>query len=207
MTWVVSGRAQMLRWAHLLVHVRVPALCCAAALLLTCCSSPPLTLYTLGAPPAASDATPLGRKPVVIAVARVTVPDELDSEDILVRDGSKLRRSLLGRWATRLSLGVTDRLTDRLAERHPDALVTERPLTETPSYRILVNISRLEVNAAGIATLDADWMVVPRDAAMPPLRDRGHFSLSGPVATDQDVVTLMETLVDQLADAIAINQR
>jgi len=209
----VLGRARRLGWARMsgrapmLAHVRVPVMWCAAALLLTCCSAPPLTLYTLGAPPAASDATPLGRKPVVIAVARVTVPDELDSEDILVRDGSKLRRSLLGRWATRLSLGVTDRLTDRLAVRHPNALVTERPLTETPSYRVLVNISRLEVSAGGVATLDADWMVVPRNAATPPLRDRGHFSLSGPVATDQDVVTLMETLLDQLADAIAINQR
>ena len=106
---------------------------CATALLLASCATPPLTLYTLGAPPIAADTAPLGRRPVVIAVARVTVPDELDTEDIVVRDGSTLRRSTRGRWASRLSLGITDRLTERLAERRPDALVTDRPLTDTPS--------------------------------------------------------------------------
>jgi uncharacterized lipoprotein YmbA len=187
--------------------VRISVLWCVAALLLSGCGSPPLTLYTLGAPAAASDAVPLGSKPVVIAVARVTVPDELDTEDIVVRDGSTLRRSRLGRWASRLSLGITDRLTERLAERRPDALVTDRPLTDTPSYRVLVNIARLEVTAAGTATLDADWMIVPRNPGVPTLRDRGHFSVTGPVATDQDVVTLVGVLLDRLASAIDISRR
>jgi uncharacterized lipoprotein YmbA len=164
-------------------------------------------LYTLEAPSAASEAVPLGNKPVVIAVARVTVPDELDTEDIVVRDGSTLRRSSPGRWASRLSLGITDRLTERLAERRPDALVTDRPLTETPSYRVLINIGQLDVTAAGVATLDADWLVVPRDTAPPARRDRGRFTAAGPVATDQDVVTLVGGLLDQLAGAIDIGRR
>ncbi|HEY1412954.1 MAG TPA: PqiC family protein, partial [Rhodopila sp.] len=150
-------------------------------LLLAGCSAPPLTLYTLGTPPIASDAAPLGRHPVVIAVSRVTIPDELDTEDMLIRDGNTLRRSQRGRWASRLSLGITDRLTERLAARYPRALVTDRPLTETPSERILVNIGRLDVTTGGVATLDADWMVVPRDAAAPARRQRGHFSATGPV--------------------------
>jgi uncharacterized lipoprotein YmbA len=186
---------------------RIFVLCFAAALLLGSCGTPSLTLYTLGAPSDASDAAPLGRKPVVIAVARATIPDELDTEDIVVRDGSTLRRSTLGRWASRLSLGITDRLTERLAERRPDALVTDRPLTDTPSYRVLVNIGRLEVTGAGIATLDADWIVAARDPAVPTLRDRGHFSATGPVATDQDVVALMGAVLDQLAGAIDIGRR
>jgi uncharacterized protein len=176
----------------------------ATALLLGSCAAPPLTLYTLGTPATASNAAPLGKTPIVVAVARVTVPDELDTEDIVVRDGSTLRRSRLGRWSNRLSLAITDRLTERLAARYPGALVTDRPLAETPSDRVLVNIGRLDVTASGGVTLDADWLVVPRDAARPTRRDRAHFSATGPVATDQDVVTLVGFVLDQLAGAIGI---
>lgn len=174
---------------------------------LSACASPPLTLYTLGTPAIAANARPPGRVSIVIAVARVTIQDELDTEDIFVRDGSTLRRSVRGRWGSRLSLGITDRLTERLAERYPRALVTDRPLTETPSDRVLVNIGRLDVTAAGVATLDADWLVVPGDSAKLAPRDRGHFSAKGPTATDQDVVTLVGIVVDQLAAAIDIRQR
>ena len=99
-----------------------------------------------------------------------------------------MHRSHPGRWASRLSLGITDRLTDRLGARWPDALVTDQPQTEAATCRLLINISRLDVNAAGIAELDANWTIVPRDPAQPVLRDRVRLGAEGPVATDQDVV-------------------
>ena len=185
----------------------LPILGFVAVLLAGCGSTPPLTLYTLAAPDVAADAGSLGARPVVIAVARVTVPDELDTEDIVVRDGSTLRRSTVGRWASRLSLGLTDRVTQRLAERRPDALVTDRPLTDTPSYRVLINVGRLDVTAAGVATVDADWMVVPRDAGAATRRDRGHFTATGRVATDTDVVALLGVVLDQMAGAIDVGGR
>ena len=163
-----------------------------------------MTTYTLGTAGNAPDAAPLGKSPAVIAIARVTISDDLDTQDIVVRDGSTLRRSHLGRWASRLSLGITDRLTERLATRYPRALVTDRPLTETPTDRLLINIGRLDVTAGGVATLDADWLVVPRDAGKATLRNRVHFSATGPVATDQDVVTLIGVVVDRLAGAIEL---
>lgn len=172
-------------------------------LLLIACAAPPLTLYTLDT--GASEAPPPGKPQRVIAVARVTIPDELDSQDIVVRDGSMLRRSTLGRWASRLSLGIAYRLTERLAQRYPDALVTDRPLTETPAERVLVNIARLDVTTVGVATLDADWMVVPRDPRGAIQRDRLHVSATGAVASDQDVVTLVGNLTDRLAQAITIS--
>ncbi|WP_158920979.1 membrane integrity-associated transporter subunit PqiC [Acidisphaera sp. S103] len=177
-----------------------------AALLLASCASPPLSLYTLGTSPAAPEAAPLGSHPMVITVARVTMPDELDTEDLVVRDGSTLRRSTKGRWASRMSLGITDRLTQRLAERRPDALVTDRPLADTPTDRIQVNIGRLDVTAAGTATLDADWVIVPRDPKIPTRRDRGHFTATGPVANDADVVALLGKVLDQLAAAIQLGR-
>jgi hypothetical protein len=45
---------------------------------------------------------------------------------------------------------------------------------------------------------------VPRDPARPTRRQRARFVARGPVATDQDVVNLMQAVLTQLADAIVI---
>ncbi len=189
--------------------VRGCLVACAVALMAVGCGAPPLTLYTLHGAPAASDTLPprppLGRKPTVIEIVRVTLPDEIDTEDIVVRDGSTLRRSERGRWASRLSLGVTDRLTALLAASRPDALVIDRLQGEVPSYRVLVNISRLDVTNRGVATLEADWLIAPHDPATPTRRNRARFVETGPVATDQQVVTLEEKLLDRLAAAIDLS--
>jgi uncharacterized lipoprotein YmbA len=175
-----------------------------AALLLVSCAGPPLTLYTLNVPSALVATPPLGQGAVVIQVVRVTLPDELDSQDIVYRDGDILHRSQVGRWASRLSLGITDRVTERLAARRPDALVTAQPPAAAPAYRVVINISRLDVTGAGSATLDADWTIVPREAARAIVRDRVRLTASGPVATDQDVVALIGGLLDRLAAAIDV---
>jgi uncharacterized lipoprotein YmbA len=174
--------------------------------LLASCGAPPLTLYTLNVPSAATEAAPLGTKPLVIEIPRVTVPDEIDSQDIVYRNGDILHRSSQGRWASRLSLGITARLAERLAARRPDALVTERAQTEAPTYRVLVNIDRLDITAAGTATLAADWIIVPHDVKQPLRRDRVRVDEVGSVAKDQDVVTLVGRLVDALAAAIDVRQ-
>ena len=168
------------------------------------CASPPLTLYALGVPSAASEAAPLSSKSLVIEVRRVAVPDYLDSEDILLRAGNILVRSTQGRWATRVSLGVTYLLTGMLAERRPDALVTDQSPIGAPSYRLFINIGTLDVTNTGTATLDADWQFVPRDQALSTQRARGSFTSTGPVATDQDVVNLTIAVLRQLADAIDV---
>jgi uncharacterized lipoprotein YmbA len=174
------------------------------ASLVASCASPPLTLYTLGGPADTIDTAPLGGRAIVIEVRRVAVPDNLDSQDIVVRNGSTLVRSTQGRWASRVSLDVTSTLTARLAQRRPDALVTDQPQIEPPNDRIFVTISTLDVTAGGTATLEADWLIVPRNPAQPTQRQRGRFTASGPVVTDQDVVALYTAVVRQLADAIDV---
>jgi uncharacterized protein len=174
------------------------------SLLIASCASPPLSLYTLEPPALPSNAAPLARRAMVIEIRRVAVPDYLDTQDILVRDGSTLQRSAHGRWAGRLSLGVTRYLTGLLAARHLDALVTDQPQIETPDARIFVTISTLDVTSAGVATLEADWTLVPRDPARPTRRQRARFVVIGSVATDQDVVNLMQAVLTQLADSIVI---
>jgi uncharacterized lipoprotein YmbA len=140
----------------------------------------------------------------VIEIVRATVPDELDTQDIVVRSGSVLIRSNTGRWASRLSIGITDRLTGALSARRPDALVTDRSQADAPAYRLMVNINRLDVADTGTATIDADWLIVPHDAAIPTRRNRTRFTDTGPVTSNQDVVTLIGRLLDHIAGAIDV---
>jgi uncharacterized lipoprotein YmbA len=182
--------------------IRVAAL----SWLAVACASPPLSLYTLEPPDPVSQAASLTTRAAVIEIRRVVIPDYLDTQDILVRDGSSLQRSTRGRWASRLSLGVTRYLTGLLAARRPNALVTDQPQPEAPNDRLFVTISTLDVTSAGVATLEADWTIVPRNPAQPTRLQRARITASGPVATDQDVVTLMRVVLTRLADAIDIGK-
>jgi uncharacterized lipoprotein YmbA len=182
--------------------VRAAILASAISLALGSCAGPPLKLYTLGAGHAEAEGRAFDRPPVIIAVARVTLPDELDNDDILVRSGPSLLRSSRGRWSARLSTEVTERLTAQLAARRPDALVTSSPQGQTPSYRIIITLSRFDVSVDGQATLAADWLIVPSDPAASPRRDRTTFTMNGSVATDQDVVLLLGSVMDRLGQSI-----
>ena len=168
------------------------------------CAGPPLTLYTLGAGHVEGASGGYDRSPVIIAIPPVSLPDELDNDDILVRNGASLRRSTHGRWAARLSTEVTDRVTSQLAARRPDALVTSAAQGQTPSYRIIITISRLDVTADGHATLDANWSIVPGNTAIAARRDRATFTVDGSVATDLDVVLLQRRVMDRLSQSIDV---
>ena len=170
---------------------------------LAACAAPPLTLYTLS-DQTGTPAPPLGERPQVIEVARVTIPDDFDSEDILVHDGNVLQRSKTGRWASRLSLEITSLLTHVLAARNPNALVTDVRQLTSPAARLLISITQLDVTAQGHATLIADWQIVPENTQASIVRARAQFSLSGPVKTDQDVVSLESELLKRLADSITL---
>ncbi len=176
----------------------------AATLLLSACAAPALSLFTLAVPTAQKTGGALPAHPVVIEIARITLPDELDNEDMLVRDGAVLDRSSTGRWASRLSLQVGDRITQRLADRRADALVVNRAQAQTPSYRIVINVSRLDVLRNGGGTLAADWQIIPANPAQPALRDRGQFVSRGIGGSDGAEVEQIGDLLDQLAQAINV---
>ena len=75
-------------------------------LLLTCCGSDPVSrTYVLSPPvdPVARAVSEAGRP--VLEVRRVSVPDYLDTTDIVSRDGrNELKVSSTGHWGERLSL-------------------------------------------------------------------------------------------------------
>jgi uncharacterized protein len=175
-----------------------------AALMLAGCAASPLRLYTLGDPPVSEDTRPLPQGAAVVEVDRLSLPDDLDSEDILLRNGDVLERSPTGRWASRLSLLATDLVTSRLAMRNPDALVTDQWPAEAPDYRVMIQVARLEVASNGHASMDADWQISARDRDRRPILGRAQIRLTGPTATDQDVVRLETELFERLADAVDI---
>jgi len=175
-----------------------------AALSFAGCAAPPLRLYTLGELPVGEVSRPLPPRAKVIEVDRLILPNDADSEDILLRDGDVVERSPTGRWVSRLSLLATDLVTARLAMRAPDTLVTDQWLAEAPDYRVMIHIARLDVANNGEASLDADWQISARDPGPGPIRGRAQIRLTGPTATDRDVVRLEAALFDRLADAIQI---
>ena len=184
-------------------HSRAAAVI-ASVLLTNSCASPPLSLYTLEPSDALASAVPFSHPGAVIEIRRVVIPDYLDNQDILVRNGNTLQRSSRGRWASRLSTEVTRYLTGLLAARRPNALVTDQPPVETSQDRIFITISKLDVTSSGVAMLQANWTIVPHNAAQPVRSQRALFTANGPVNTDHDVVVLTQAVLMRLADAIDI---
>ena len=185
-------------------------------MVLPSCAAPAVTMYALGVSGSGGTVAPLQAGAMVIEVARITLPDYLDTQDIVVRRGSVLERKQTGRWAGRLSLGATSLLANRLAASAPTALVTDQPQMTAPTFRLAVNISRLDISDAeataghrlpgqsvpGEGILNADWMIVPLDPALPTLRNRIGINIAGPVGSDRDIVVLETALLIRLADAI-----
>lgn len=180
------------------------ALAMATALAVAGCAARPLRLYTLNDPAALGSPGHLQPGAPVIEIDRLTLPDYIDTLDILLRHGSVLERSDGARWASRLSILATNLVTARLATRAPGALVTDQWRGAAADYRIMVQVTRLDVTTAGVASLDAYWQIVPRDPRLQTLRDRTQLRLTGPVATDREVVALETELFERLAAAIRL---
>lgn len=180
------------------------ALAMLTALALAACAARPLRLYTLNDPAALGSAGHLHPGAPVIEVDRLALPDYIDTLDIVLRHGSVLERSDGARWASRLSILATNLLTAQLATRAPGELVTDQWRGTAPDYRIMVQVTRLDVTTAGVASLDAYWQIMPRDPQLQTLRDRTQIRLTGPVATDPEVITLETRLFEHLAAAIRL---
>jgi uncharacterized lipoprotein YmbA len=168
------------------------------------CAGPPLTLYTLVDSSTQNPAAPLASQPLIVTLSRATIPDSLDSTDLVLRDGAILRRSPTGRWASRLSIAITDLLTAQLAARLPDALVTDQPQAAAVSTRLMIDISQFDITSDGHAVLTASWTIIPADTVRPVQHGRAQVTAQGATATDQDVVTLAQTLTRRLAAAIDV---
>jgi uncharacterized lipoprotein YmbA len=141
-----------------------------------------------------------------IELKTVTVPDYLDTTEILRRTASnEVVASLTGQWGERVSLGITRALTLDLARRLPNIVIESRaPAASQPPRRLLVDVERLEIGEDGRCTLVARWRVTsPTDKGRAEIR-RGTFIDEATSDTDAAAVVAMSSVIDQLASQIAV---
>ncbi|AHJ63346.1 Hypothetical protein GbCGDNIH3_1455 [Granulibacter bethesdensis] len=178
------------------------ALALSALLLFAGCAAPALRVYTLSAQESRAPAPESIPARQIIGLSRVQVPDYLDTQDIILRHGQELHRSSNGRWATRLSLGITAAIGDRLATRWPDAQIVQGPQSQSPDSRIQIVVTRFDVGEDGQALLEAGWTITRIGSKHAPERDRTVITASGPIKTDDDIARMMRSMLLQLADRI-----
>lgn len=179
----------------------------AAALLLlaSCSASPLLGVYVLSTPSTAPAAISNGINEPRLQLQKVSVPDYLDSTDILLRVGkNELKASKTGQWGERLSKGMTDALAAALGRRLPGFLVTSAATHGEPGRRLLVDVEALDVQPDGRCAMSANWTVLSEDGRTVRASGRGSFEVASAATTgDATVVAAMTNIVGQLAASVA----
>jgi uncharacterized lipoprotein YmbA len=174
-----------------------------AGLLLWGCGTFPLrSVYILGDPdqPTAGVADEAGLPHIDLRT--VTVPDYLDTTDIVRRKASnQVITSVTGQWGERLSLGVTRALANDLSKRLPNIVVDSRR-SYTPARRLLVNVDRFEIGEDGRCTLTASWRLTSPGERSPANTERGTFVETATSSTDAAATQAMTLAIDQLASRI-----
>jgi uncharacterized lipoprotein YmbA len=176
-----------------------------ATLLLWGCGTFPLPkVYILGDParsaPGVIDETGLPH----LELKTVTVPDYLDTTDILRRSASnEVVTSPAGRWGERVSLGITHALAIDLAARLPNIVIESRGAYE-PARRLLVDVERFEIGADGRCTLTARWRITTADSKVAANSEQGSFIVAATATSDAAVTLAMTSAIDQLAARIAV---
>jgi uncharacterized lipoprotein YmbA len=172
-------------------------------ILVASCTGPPTPrIYVLGDP---ADPAPVvevlpGRS--VIRLLPVSIPDYLDTRDILFRSGrNEVKASPTGRWAERLSTGVTHALVAALTTRLPGAdVVAEQPATSA-AQQIMVDVQAFEIGPDRQCLLIAQWTLSDGDRIL--RRERNSFVEQPTDTSDAAVAAAMSRIIDRLASQIA----
>jgi uncharacterized protein len=141
-----------------------------------------------------------------IQLERVLVPDYLDTRDISLRVGAhEIRESATGRFAERLSLGVTQALRSDLAAHLPQYTVAPAAAVDDKARRIVVDVDTFDVWPNGRCVLVAGWTILDADRRLVLSADRGSFTsaAAGVKPGDGSIVAAMADAVRQLAERIA----
>jgi uncharacterized protein len=138
----------------------------------------------------------------------VLIPDYLDTADILSREGTHgIHESSTGRFAERLSVGITHALRSDLASRLPQYSIALTQSAGAATRQILVTVDQLDIQPNGRCVLVADWTVVGAERKTLLSADRGTFSAAATAVSPRDaaIVTAIADVVRQLADRIAVS--
>lgn len=183
--------------------------CTAATVVLAgCASSPPIAWHSLvpaaGGVPTATDTSPMR---TTLAVGLVTIPDEVDRPQLVVRGASGAPALLDGeRWSEPLKAQLPRALALGIGARRPDVLVVAMPggAVATPARRLVVDVQRFELQRER-AVLRAVWTLrpgTPGNDAAPAAR---MFETAVPVdgAGSAAGVAAMRAALDQLVVQIS----
>lgn len=172
-------------------------------LLAGCGFAPPMRTFVLGDRPEGAETTRPQSGLVVIELKTVSLPDYLDSTDILRRAGpNEVVPSPTGRWAERLSLGITGALASALSRRRPDlSIVTVPP--PRPGQRIVVDFQAIDIETSGQCRIVARWRITGDDARGPSKSGHGVLEENAGSMDDAAVAVALTKAIDQLAERIA----
>ncbi len=174
-----------------------------AVLLAGCGFAPPMRTYVLGDRPQGAQAVQPPGGLAVIELKTVSLPDYLDSTDILRRVGpNEVVPSPTGRWGERLSQGITGALASALSRRRPDlSIVTVPP--PRPGQRIVVDFQAIDIEATGQCRMVANWRITGADARGPWKIGHAVVDESAGSMDDAAVAAALTRAIDQLAERIA----
>jgi uncharacterized protein len=140
-----------------------------AVLVSGCAGSPPTNYYTLASvPPAAVERTAQALSaPSTLAVGPVVLPDYIDRPQIVTRASPyTMKLAANDQWAAPLYDTLPRVLVEDLALRLPADRIVAFPSPGVASFdsRVVLDITRFDVDAAGMATLAARWQLIDRTA-------------------------------------------
>ena len=170
-----------------------------------CASGVARRLYVLGTPLESTETEADGP---VVWLRRVSLPDYLDSTDIVWRAGLHgLQPSPTGRWGERLSLGVTQALaTDLMARLPQDRVVWSDPGRQKSTRELVVDVEGFDAWPDGHCVLSATWTLTDATNGAVLGGARETFTAAparGETQSDVRVVAGMADVLGKLADSIA----
>jgi hypothetical protein len=175
----------------------------ATVLLAGCGSDSTLRTYVLGSPALPSIGVWSEAGLPVIELRAVSVPDYLDSSDIVRRVGpNEVAASPTGRWGERLSQGLTHALASALSRRLPKVVIAMTP-PSGPTRRLFVDIERFDIGVDGQCLVTARWRITAGDGQTISQSEHGAFREAAASSDDPAVASAMTRAVDQLAEQIA----
>jgi uncharacterized lipoprotein YmbA len=178
--------------------------CVASLWLAGCAGDPSRKIYLLGdrAGPSPQARTETGLP--VIELARVSVPDYLDSTDIVLRNGAnEVVVSSTGRWGERLSFAIADAVIPTLSRLMPQAVVTASSASP-PAKRLFIQIERFDLAADGRCVIAARWRLASGDGRATAASAFATFERTAASSGDQAMAETMTALLDQLAAQIVL---
>lgn len=187
---------------------------CLAFLVLAGCESvigepaPPPVFNILSAVPEAeadsrAEALPKG---TVLGIVPVTVPDYLDTAQIVTRTSpNTLERSDLHRWGAPLSENIANVLADNLGVMIPTQQIIVLPGSAAvrADYQVAVEVSKFERDAQGLVTLVARWALLGDDGTTLLSLDRSVYTAPTAGGNYDAIAAAMSDTLARLSQDIA----